>query len=210
MKTNGTGNRARTLPLLRKDKNVMATTFKINPQLDEKNRARLEAKSYSRAYTDVPNTALPATLRDALGVVFKALTGEEIDPSGSTFTVRADANGVPSTLIEKYNLETIYDVAGDLIAKIREGAGPQFLEIATSRWLEHVGPNEDFKLGYRTAEEVTPFREQDEVERMGKLLGDTVREMIDQEIEQEINEAIEFAEASEFPQKEELLKYVYK
>jgi hypothetical protein len=72
----------------------MATTFKINPQLDEKNRARLEAKSYSRAYTDIPNTALPATLRDALGVVFKALTGGELDPSGSTFTVRADANGV--------------------------------------------------------------------------------------------------------------------
>ena len=34
--------------------------------------------------------------------------------------------------------------------------------------------------------------------------------MIDQEIENEINEAIEFAEASEFPQEEELLKYVYK
>lgn len=72
----------------------MATTFKINPQLDDKNRARLESKSYSRAYTDVPNSALPETLRVALSTVFKALTGEELDPSGSTFTVRADAAGV--------------------------------------------------------------------------------------------------------------------
>ena len=122
---------------------------------------------------------------------------------------RSEANGVPATLIEKYNLETIYDIAGDLIAKIRTGSGPQFLEIATSRWLEHVGPNEDFKLGYRTQDEVAPFREQDEVERIGRLVGTTVRELIDNEIETEINEAIEFAEASEFPQKEELLKYVY-
>ena len=123
---------------------------------------------------------------------------------------RARANGVPDTQITNYNLETIYSVAGDLIAKIREGSGPQFLEIATSRWLEHVGPNEDFKLGYRTEDEVAPFREQDEVDRIGRLLGATVKEMIDEEIEAEINEAIEFAEASEFPQEEELLKYVYK
>jgi len=72
----------------------MATQFKINPQLDDKNRARLESKSYTRAYTDVPNSALPESLRIALGTVFKALTGEELDPSGSTFTIRADANGV--------------------------------------------------------------------------------------------------------------------
>jgi hypothetical protein len=72
----------------------MATQFKINPALDDKNRARLEAKPYTRSYTDVPNSALPETLRAALGVVFGALTGEDLDPSGSTFTVRADANGV--------------------------------------------------------------------------------------------------------------------
>lgn len=123
---------------------------------------------------------------------------------------RARANGVPSTRIEQYNIETIYNTAGDLVSKIRAGSGPQFLEIATSRWLEHVGPNEDFKLGYRTEDEVTPFREQDEVERLGRMLDTSVKAEIDQDIENEINEAVEFAEASEFPQKEELLKYVYK
>ena len=123
---------------------------------------------------------------------------------------RARANGVPATLIEQYNIDTIYNVAGELVNKIREGSGPQFLEIATSRWLEHVGPNEDFKLGYRTEDEVAPFREQDEVERLGSLLDAAVKAEIDQDVENEINEAVAFAEASEFPQKEELLKYVYK
>lgn len=73
----------------------MATqTFKISPNLDERNRARLESKSYSRAYTDIPNSALPESLRVALNAIFQALTGEDLEESGSTFTVRADANGV--------------------------------------------------------------------------------------------------------------------
>ena len=123
---------------------------------------------------------------------------------------RARANGVPATFIEDYNLETIYDVVGGLVDKIRAGEGPQFVEIATSRWLEHVGPNEDFKMGYRTAEEVAPFRTNDEVERVGQLLDTAERDQIDQEIEQELQDAVAFAEASPFPEKEELLKYVYK
>ena len=123
---------------------------------------------------------------------------------------RAEANGVPATLIDQYNTEIIYKTAGDLIEKIRNGQGPQFLEVVASRWLEHVGPNEDFKLGYRSEDEVTPFRDQDEIERLGSLLDQQVKAEIDQEIENEINQAIQFAESSQFPQKEELLKYVYK
>lgn len=73
----------------------MATsTFKINPQLDEKNRARLEARSYPRAYVNVPNKALPANYQKALGAIYTALTGEELLDTDYTFTVRSDANGV--------------------------------------------------------------------------------------------------------------------
>ena len=69
-------------------------TYKISPALDDRNRARLESKTYSRAYTDIPNRALPETYQKGLGAIFNALTGEEFEGEGSTFTVRADANGV--------------------------------------------------------------------------------------------------------------------
>jgi hypothetical protein len=69
-------------------------TFKINPQLDDRNRARLESKSYARAYTNVPNRALPETYQKGLGAIYAALTGQELPGEGSTFTVRADANGM--------------------------------------------------------------------------------------------------------------------
>jgi len=73
----------------------MATaTCKISPALDDRNRARLESKTYSRAFTDIPNKALPATYQKGLGAIFSALTGEEFSGDGTTFTVRADANGV--------------------------------------------------------------------------------------------------------------------
>jgi hypothetical protein len=67
--------------------------FKVNPQLDEKNRARLEARSYQKAYTDVPNRALPPVYKEALSAIYTGLTGNELSDEASTFTVRADANG---------------------------------------------------------------------------------------------------------------------
>lgn len=73
---------------------MAVTPFKIQPQLDDKNRARLESKTYTKAYTDIPNKALPQTYKDGLAAVFKALTGEDFDMESATFTVRADANGV--------------------------------------------------------------------------------------------------------------------
>lgn len=123
---------------------------------------------------------------------------------------RARSNGVPATIIEDYNIDSIHSVSAGLIRSIRAGEGPQFLEVATSRWLEHVGPNEDFKLGYRHENEVRPWQDKDEVERLGLLLDPNTRQVIDQAIEEEIESAIAFAEASAFPQQEELLKYVYK
>jgi hypothetical protein len=72
----------------------MATaTFKINPQLDDRNRARLESRSYTKAYTNIPNRALPETYQKGLGAIYTALTGQEFSAESSTFTIRSDANG---------------------------------------------------------------------------------------------------------------------
>jgi len=63
---------------------------KIDVNLSERNRARLEARSYESNYTDIPNRALPETLKDELGVIYTALTGEDLPEGSNTFTVRAD------------------------------------------------------------------------------------------------------------------------
>ena len=63
---------------------------KIDVNLSERNRARLETKSYESNYTDVPNRALPPALKDELGVIYEALTGDDLPEDSNTFTVRAD------------------------------------------------------------------------------------------------------------------------
>jgi len=64
---------------------------KIDTQLSERNRARLETKTYDSAYTDVPNRALPETLKEEMGVIYEALTGEGLPEDSHTFTVRAES-----------------------------------------------------------------------------------------------------------------------
>ena len=63
---------------------------KIDVNLSERNRARLETKTYESAYTDVPNRALPEALKAELGVIYEALTGDSLPDDSNTFTVRAD------------------------------------------------------------------------------------------------------------------------
>jgi hypothetical protein len=64
---------------------------KIDVNLSERNRARLETKTYDSAYTDVPNRALPEALKEEMGVIYNALTGEDLPEDSHTFTVRADS-----------------------------------------------------------------------------------------------------------------------
>tara|TARA_R110001592_G_scaffold83420_1_gene247033 strand:+ start:352 stop:1314 length:963 start_codon:yes stop_codon:yes gene_type:complete len=63
---------------------------KIDVNLSDRNRARLESRAYDSNYTDVPNRALPETLKDELGVIYTALTGDSLPDDSNTFTVRSD------------------------------------------------------------------------------------------------------------------------
>tara|TARA_R110001592_G_scaffold129936_7_gene342780 strand:+ start:1720 stop:2682 length:963 start_codon:yes stop_codon:yes gene_type:complete len=63
---------------------------KIDVNLSDRNRARLESRPYESNYTDVPNRALPESLKAELGVIYEALTGESLPEDSNTFTVRAD------------------------------------------------------------------------------------------------------------------------
>ena len=63
---------------------------KIDVNLSDRNRARLESRSYESNYTDVPNRALPESLKAELGVIYEALTGDALPEDSNTFTVRAD------------------------------------------------------------------------------------------------------------------------
>ena len=89
---------------------------KIDVNLSERNRARLETKTYESAYTDVPNRALPDALKDEMGVIYEALTGDSLPEDSHTFTVRAD-----SGTFKRLYSPTVFSTEGNAGVIIRWG-----------------------------------------------------------------------------------------
>ncbi|PZO41453.1 MAG: acetoin dehydrogenase [Pseudanabaena frigida] len=124
---------------------------------------------------------------------------------------RARAYGIPSERIEDGDVFTIYTKTQEAVRSLRTGdAGPIFLECMTYRLKEHVGPGDDYHMGYRTKSDAEPWIENDAVQKVGALLPEKVRQQIEVEIEAEIKAAFEFAESSPFPELSELFTDTYK
>jgi TPP-dependent pyruvate/acetoin dehydrogenase alpha subunit len=123
---------------------------------------------------------------------------------------RARAHGMPAERVDGDDLIDLAGRARDVVARIRAGAGPWFLEVMTYRWREHVGPGEDYHLGYRTEEEAAPARAHDPVRRLAALIDPAARAGIEAGVEEEIAGAFAFAEASPFPDAAELTSDVFK
>jgi len=123
---------------------------------------------------------------------------------------RAGAFGMPVERIGDDVLK-IYQRVSAAAEALRSGQrGPFFFECMTYRWKEHVGPGDDFHLGYRTREEAEPWFSNDQVKRVAGLLDPHTRGCIEREVEAEIAEAFAFAEASPFPDASELFTDVFK
>ena len=104
----------------------------------------------------------------------------------------------------------IRDTIAKLTHRIRqEGKGPYFVECATYRWFEHVGPRDDHADDYRSHDEYERWKEHDQIKRLGAMLSDDVRKQCDEEISEAIAEAIKFADESPYPSPSELYTHVY-
>lgn len=117
---------------------------------------------------------------------------------------RALAHGVPAERIDNNDVLHLYRRSEEMAQQLRKGGGPAFFEVMTYRWQEHVGPNEDYHLGYRRPQEAQPWREDDQVERLAQLIDPEIRAHINADVDEEIDAAFAFAENSPFPEPAEL------
>ena len=110
------------------------------------------------------------------------------------------------------NVLNVMEISQSLVEMTRQNQ-PCFLEACTYRLREHWGPGEDWHLGYRTREEGNewlakcPFKQLEKVFEEENILHANVDAM-KWLINEEINEAVEFAIESPVPSKEELLSEV--
>jgi TPP-dependent pyruvate/acetoin dehydrogenase alpha subunit len=130
--------------------------------------------------------------------------------AGAEICDQARAHGIPARKLDGMDVVEIIEVVGNAVRQIRAGGGPCFFEILCYRWLEHVGPNEDYHAGYRSRDEARPWRENDQILKIGARLPPEQRRQIDDDVESEIRDAFEFATAAPFPQESELYTDLFK
>jgi len=123
---------------------------------------------------------------------------------------KARSYGMTAKQIPNNDIFSIYEQVSAAAARLRDGApGPFFFECLTYRLKEHVGPSEDYHLGYRTREEAEPWISNDSMTKLAAQIEPGRRKQIDAVVDTEIRDAFEFAEASAFPSAEELFTDVY-
>lgn len=111
------------------------------------------------------------------------------------------AYGIRTGRVEEgWDFEAVRRAVSEAADRVRAGGGPEFLEVRTVRYREHVGPGEDFAAGYRDEAEVRAWAAKDPLTVHAALTAE-----LTPGIEAEIDEAMAFAEESPWPSPEELL-----
>ncbi len=123
----------------------------------------------------------------------------------------ADGYKIPGVRLDGNDIRAVHAATGEAAARARAGSGPTLIELATQRFHGHSSGDPQV---YRTKEAVAELRRdrdpivrlQGELEASGAL-GDADR--IRAEVEAEVAAAVAFAEASPYPDDEEVARHVY-
>ena len=124
---------------------------------------------------------------------------------------RACAYGIPGVVVEN-DVLAVHAAAKTAIDRARAGEGPTLLECQTYRF---VGHSRGDAGGYRPKEEVERWKQQDPILQLRRQLLDEQRAAeadiasIEAQVDQEVEAAVAFAEASPPPRPEEALLHVY-
>lgn len=129
---------------------------------------------------------------------------------------KAKVFGVSAKRIDGNDVIKVFRTTQEAINSARAQKGPALIECRTYRWLEHVGPNYDYNLGYRTKRELKDWMKRCPIKIFKKFLlekGLIKYSEITQflkKIDMEIKESIIFAKQSNFPAYGEIFKDVYR
>jgi len=85
----------------------------------------------------------------------------ERQPKNRKIYKLAKAIGAKSYKLKQDNPFDLFLNFKKIFEKVRKTSIPHFIEIETYRFLEHCGPNDDTKLGYRTWTEINNWKKKD-------------------------------------------------
>lgn len=123
---------------------------------------------------------------------------------------RVATYGIETHKIDSGDVFDVYNTTKKSVDKIRtKGQGPIFIECATYRYKEHVGPGEDLNEQYRDRSEYAWWKQNDQIDKLARGLDPEVVQAVEAEVKKAIQASIDFAESSSFPVTEKLYEYVY-
>ena len=122
------------------------------------------------------------------------------------------AYDMPSKPVDGLTVEAVHEAMEEAVARARRGDGPTFLEMKTYRYKGHSMSDAQT---YRTKEEVKEYQEQDPILKVldtlqnNKWIDDAGIEAVEAKVKALVDESVQFAEESPYPEPEELYKDVY-
>ncbi len=125
---------------------------------------------------------------------------------------RAEVYGMPGFCVDGNNLLSVYEVMVEAVEHARNGGGPVLVEAVTYRYFGHSKSDRNL---YRTKEEIEQWKRNDPIIRFKKrllaagYLTEGQAGQIDAEAQQEIDDAVAYAETSPEPDPASVTEYVY-
>jgi acetoin:2,6-dichlorophenolindophenol oxidoreductase subunit alpha len=127
-------------------------------------------------------------------------------------SLRAAAYGIQGFTLDGMDARVVYSSAKEAVERARNGSGPTFLEYKTYRFMGHSRGDPG---GYRSKDDLKTWQAQDPLPRFREVmtgeygLPESELESLEATIDAEVEHAIEFAQASELPESDQIYAHVY-
>lgn len=124
----------------------------------------------------------------------------------------ADAYDMPGDKVDGMSPEAVHDGVMRAVKRARENGGPTLLEVKTYRYKGHSMSD---PAKYRSKEEMEEYKLQDPVETTLRKLKEEYKvpdkdiEAINERVKAQVEESVQFAEESPWPNDDEVYKDVY-
>jgi len=128
---------------------------------------------------------------------------------------RAVGYGIPGYIVDGMDPLAVMEVTNIAIERARKGDGPTLIESKTYRYQGHTPYDRFCDGGYRSKEEVEEWKKKDPIDTFPRrlieanLLTPQELESMKESIKKEIQEAVEYANQSSYPEPEDYLEQVY-
>jgi TPP-dependent pyruvate/acetoin dehydrogenase alpha subunit len=125
---------------------------------------------------------------------------------------RAAGYGIPGVVVDGNDVLAVRDVAAEAVGRARAGEGPTLIEAKSYRVMPHSAAT---KTDLRPVEELDAWRARDPILSFSRYLAEehgvepARLEQIEEQAKREVEEAVEFAQASPRPEPEAALEDVY-